>query len=209
MCWLASTCHAKKTVVASERNNYKRGWFRRRVSGIDPGRLIFIDEAAVNTAMTRHFGRAVPGERVVESVPRNYGEQTSMISALGLRGLVATMTLEGAVDTLAFNAYINEVLAAKLNKGDVVILDNLNVHKASQIEQVATTRGARVIWLAPYSPDYSPIEQCWSKIKQALRAAKSRTREELEAALLRAMNMVTSSDIRGWFKHCGYAVAPD
>lgn len=105
-----------------------------------------------------------------------------MISALGLRGLIATMTLEGAVDTLAFNAYLNEVLAPKLKPGDVVILDNLNVHKASRVEQVAAARGAGVIWLAPYSPDYSPIEQCWSKIKQALRAAKARTREELEGA---------------------------
>jgi transposase len=207
--WLASTYHAKKTLVASERNNYKRGWFRRRVSGIDPNRLIFIDEAAVNTAMTRRFGRAAPGERVVESVPRNYGEQTSMISAIGLRGLIATMTLEGAVDTLAFNAYINEVLGPKLDKGDVVVLDNLNVHKASQIEEVANGKGARVIWLAPYSPDYSPIEQCWSKIKQALRAAKARTREELEAALVSAMKLVTSSDIRGWFSYCGYPVASD
>jgi transposase len=195
--------------VASERNNYKRGWFRRRVSGIDPERLIFIEEAAVNTAMTRHFGHAAPGERAVESVPRNYGEQTSMISALGLRGLVATMTLEGAVDILAFDAYINEVLAAELNEGDVMILDNLNVHKASQIEQVAAARGARVIWLALYSPDMSPIEQCWSKIKQLLRAAKARTREELEKALVRAMKSVTSSDIRGWFNYCGYLVAPD
>lgn len=194
-------------MVASERNNYKRGWYRRRLSGIDANRLIFIDEAAVNTAMTRHFGRAAPGERVIEQVPRNYGAQTSMISALGLRGLVATMTLEGAVDTLAFNAYLNEVLAAKLQRGDVVILDNLNVHKASQIEQVATRRGARVVWLAPYSPDYSPIEPCWSKIKQALRAAKARTREELETALVRAMNQVSNSDIRGWFNHCGYPVA--
>lgn len=194
-------------MVASERNNYKRAWFRRRVAGIDPKRLVFIDEAAVNTAMTRNFGRAAPGERVVERVPRNYGEQTSMISALGLRGLLATMTLEGAVDTLAFNAYINEVLAPTLDRGDVVILDNLNVHKASQIEEVAAARGARVIWLAPYSPDMSPIEQCWSKIKQALRAAKARTREELEEALISAMKLVTSSDIRGWFCYCGYPVA--
>ncbi len=131
-----------------------------------------------------------------------------MISAIGLRGLVATMTLEGAVDTLAFNAYINEVLGPKLKAGDVVILDNLNVHKASRIEQAAAARGARVIWLAPYSPDFSPIEECWSKIKQALRAAKARTREELEAALVKALNLVTKSDILGWFNHCGYSVAP-
>jgi transposase len=194
-------------VVASERNNYKRAWFRRRVSGINPEQLIFIDEAAVNTAMTRHFGRAAPGERVIERVPRNYGAQTSLISAIGLRGLLATMSLEGAVDTLAFDAYIGEVLRPKLKAGDVVILDNLNVHKASQIERVVTRRGARVIWLAPYSPDYSPIEHCWSKIKQALRAAKARTREELEAALAKVLKLITKSDICGWFNHCGYSVA--
>lgn len=159
--------------------------------------------------MTRHFGRAMPGERVVESVPRNYGEQTSMISALGLRGLMATMTLEGAVDTLAFNAYLKEVLAPELNRGDVVILDNLNVHKASRVEEVTAAAGASVIWLSPYSPDYSPIEQCWSKIKQILRGAKARTREELEAALVKAMQLVTSCDVLGWFKHCGYVVASD
>ena len=157
--------------------------------------------------MTRHFGRASPGERVIDRVPRNYGAQTSLISALGLRGLVATMSLEGAVDTLAFNAYINEVLAPELKPGDVVILDNLNVHKASQIEQVAAGRGARVVWLAPYSPDMSPIEQCWSKIKEGLRAAKARTRDELELALVKVLSLVAKSDIRGWFKHCGYSVA--
>ncbi len=196
-------------MVASERNNYKRAWYRRRVSGIDPKQLIFIDEAAVNTAMTRRFGWAAPGERVIDKVPRNYGAQTSLISALALRGLVATMSLEGAVDTLAFDAYISEVLRPKLKAGDVVILDNLNVHKASQIEQVANQRGARVIWLPPYSPDYSPIEPCWSKIKQLLRAAKARTREELEAALSEALKLVAKSDIRGWFNHCGYSVASD
>ena len=161
----------------------------------------------MNTAMTRHFGRAAPGERVIEKVPGHYGAHTSLISAIALSGLVATMSLEGAVDTLAFDAYISEVLRPKLKSGDVVILDNLNVHKASHIEQVAQERGARVIWLAPYSPDYSPIEQCWSKIKQSLRGAKARTREELESALAEALKLVTKSDIRGWFNHCGYSVA--
>jgi transposase len=120
---------------------------------------------------------------VTDSVARNYGAQTSLIGALGLGGLVATMSLEGAVDRPAFNAYLDQVLGPKLLAGDVVILDNLNVDKVSQGEQLAASRGAAVVWLAPYSPDYSPIEQYWSKIKQALRAAKARRREELEAAL--------------------------
>jgi transposase len=158
--------------------------------------------------MTPRYGRAPRGERVVDSVPRNYGDQTSVIGALSFgRGLLATMTLTGAVDTVAFDAYLARMLGPRLRKGDVVVLDNLNVHKASRVEQVAASRGARVLWLSPYSPDFSPIEQCWSKIKTSLRAAKARTREELEKALAHAINQITKADIRGWFKHCGYKVA--
>jgi transposase len=195
-------------VAASERNNYKRGWYWRRARGMNHRRFIFLDETAVNTAMTPTHGRAPVGERVVDSVPRNYGGQTSIVGALSFgRGLLATMTLTGAVDTLAFDAYLERVLAPRLRKGDVVVLDNLNVHKASRVEEVAARRGAQVIWLPPYSPDFSPIEQCWSKIKTLLRAAKARTREELEKALAEAIELITRADIRGWFKHCGYEVA--
>jgi transposase len=171
-------------------------------------RLIFVDEAGVNTAMTRRFARAPRGERAHDSAPRNYGEQTSLISALALRrGLLATMTLEGAVDTLCFDAYVERVLRPQLRRGDVVVLDNLGAHKASCLEQVAEERGAQVLWLPPYSPDYSPIENCWSKIKTALRAAKARTRDELDKALATAIELVTKADIQGWFTHCGYSVA--
>ncbi len=158
--------------------------------------------------MTPTHGRSPRGERVHDSVPRSYGEQTSLVGALSFsRGLTAVMTLVGAVDTSAFDAYLLRVLAPRLRKGDVVVLDNLNVHKASRAEEVAEARGAQVIWLAPYSPDFSPIEQCWSKIKTALRAAKARTREEVEKALAGAIKLVTKSDIRGRFRHCGYKVA--
>lgn len=157
--------------------------------------------------MTRRYGRAPRGERVHDSAPRNYGLHTSVIGALGVRGLVATLTIEGAVDTLCFDAYLGRVLGPSSRQGDVVVLDNLGAHRASRIEEVAEARGAEVLWLAPYSPDFSPIEQCWSKIKTLLRAAKARTREELEQALTRAIDRITKSDIRGWFKHCGYKVA--
>ncbi len=158
--------------------------------------------------MTRRYARAPRGQRAPDSAPRNYGEQTSLISAICLeRGLLATMTVTGAVDTLCFNAYVERVLSPHLRRGDVVVLDNLGAHKASCLEQVAEERGARVLWLPPYSPDYSPIENCWSKIKTALRAAKARTRDELNKALATALKLVTKTDIRGWFKHCGYLVA--
>ena len=126
---------------------------------------------------------------------------------MGLRGPVATLAVEGAVDTLCFVAYAEQVLAPRLRRGDVVVLDNLTAHRASRIEEVAEARGAQVIWLAPYSPDFNPIEQCWSKIKAFLRGAKARTASALDEALAQAIGLVTKSDIRGWFKHCGYSLA--
>lgn len=156
--------------------------------------------------MTRLRGRAPRGQRVTESVPRNYGPQTSLISALSLSGVEAVMTLEGAVDTDAFNAYLEHILRPTIRGGDVLVLDNLTAHHASRIEAVAEECGAEVIWLAPYSPDFSPIELMWSKIKNALRAAKARTREELEQAFKAALELITESDCLGWFAHCGYQV---
>src|SRR3954470_23554432 len=103
--------------------------------------------------MTRLRGRAPRGERVSESVPRNYGPQTSLIGTLSLTGITAVMTLEGAVDTDAFNAYVEQVLRPTIKSGDVVVLDNLSAHHASRIEAVAGDCGAEVIWLSPYSPD--------------------------------------------------------
>jgi transposase len=139
-------------------------------------------------------------------VPRNYGEQTSVISSLSLSGAEATMSIEGAVDTLVFDAYVERVLRPTIKPGEVVVLDNLAAHKASCIEQVTQECGATVIWLSPYSPDFSPIEMMWSKIKAAMRAAKARTREELERAFDAALKLITEADCLGWFTHCGYEV---
>ena len=166
----------------------------------------FIDEAGANLALPRLRGRAPRGERVRERVPRNYGPQTSLIGTLSLAGVEAVMTLDGAVDTAAFNAYVEHCLRPTIKRGDVLVLDNLTAHHASRIEEVAAACGAEVIWLSPYSPDFSPIELMWSKIKTALRAAKARTREELEQAFKAALELVTESDCFGWFTHCGYQV---
>ncbi len=145
----------------------------------------------------------------MESVARNYGQQTSIISTLGRGGAAATMTIHGAVDTAVFNVYVECVLRPTIKAGDILVLDNLSAHRASRIEQVAAECGASVIWLPPYSPDFSPIEMMWSKIKATLRAAKARTREELERALVAALKLVTPEDCEGWFKHCGYQVTPN
>lgn len=167
-------------------------------------RFRFIDESGSNLSLTRRYGRAPAGERVTESVPRNYGQQTSLISTVGLAGAAATMTVEGAVDTTVFNIYVEQVLRPTVEAGDILVLDNLSAHRASCIERVAAQCGAMVIWLPPYSPDFSPIELTWSKIKTYLRAAKARTREELEQALIAALKLVTPEDCEGWFTHCGY-----
>jgi transposase len=193
--------------VAGERNPYKRGWYWRRIRGVGQRRLRFLDEAGVNLAMTRLYGRAPRAERVTESVPRNYGAHTSVISTLGLSGPEAVWTVEGAVDTDVFNVYVERIRRPTLRRGDVLVLDNLRAHHASRIEEVAEECGAEVIWLAPSSPDFSPIELMWSKIKARLRATKARTREELERALVSALELITSTDCWGWFRRCGYQVA--
>ena len=173
---------------------------------VDRRRLRFIDEAGVNTALTRLYGRAPRDQRATERVPRNYGPQTSILSAVSLKGAEATMTVEKAVDTDAFNAYIEQVLRPTLRRGDVLVLDNLAAHRASQLEMVAAGSGARVLWLAPHSPDFSPIELRWSKLKTALRAAKARTAQEMNDALVAALRLVIRADCFGWFSHCGYQV---
>lgn len=164
----------------------------------------FIDEAGVNLALTRLFGRAPRGQRVFDRVPHNYGANVTMIGALSLQGLDAVMTIEGATNGEVFRAYVEQVLAPTLQSGDVVVMDNLSAHKVAGIREAIEQRGAQVHYLPPYSPDLSPIEPCWSKLKTVLRAAKARTYEALDTALVRALETVTGSDARGWFRHCGY-----
>ena len=157
--------------------------------------------------MTRLYGRAPRGVRVVESVPRNYGQSTTIVSLLGLSGVGATMILDGALDTTAFNCYCEQVLREEVEEGDVIVLDNLTSHRASRIEEIVKERGGRVLWLSPYSPDFSPIEKMWSKLKTFLRRVKARTQEELEQAIAKGLKLITASDCRGWFKSCGYEVS--
>jgi len=126
---------------------------------------------------------------------------------LGCLGRPPRSRLKAPLTEVIFNVYLEQVLGPTIEVGDILILDNLSAHRASLIETVAAERGAQVMWLPPYSPDFSPIELMWSKIKTALRAAKARTRAELERALIAALKLVTADDCAGWFSHCGYQVA--
>jgi transposase len=156
--------------------------------------------------MTRLYGRAPKGERVIGSVPQNYGQNVTMVAALGNHGLQAVMTVEGATDAAVFRAYVKHVLGPTLSPGDIVVLDNLGAHKAVGIQQMLARRRVRLLYLPPYSPDLAPIEPCWSKVKTALRRAKARTREALDVAITEALATITETDARGWFLHCGYAL---
>lgn len=169
-------------------------------------RLRFLDEAGATTILTKLYARALGGRRTTEAVPRNYGQSTSMIATLGLEGVQAPMLIEGSVDTLVFNAYCEQVLQPTLRAGDVIVLDNLGAHRASRIEEIAAHCGARVLWLPPYSPDFSPIELMWSKVKAYLKKVKARTQTELEKAIAQGLQTITLSDCRNWFRHCGYEV---
>jgi transposase len=168
--------------------------------------LKFVDESGVNLAMTRLYGRAPTGERVMASVPQNYGQSVTVLGALGAHGLQAVMTVEGATDTEVFRTYVKRVLGPTLTPGDIVVMDNLQAHKVVGIQQAIARRGAQLVYLPPYSPDLSPIEACWSKLKTALRTAKARTRDVLDAAIKAALPTITAVDAHGWFRHCGYAL---
>jgi len=178
------------------------------MNGVRHERLRFLDEAGATTILTRLYARAVGGNRASEAVPRNYGQSTSIISTMGVGGAQATMIIEGSVDTLVFNAYCQQVLRPTLKAGDVIVLDNLGAHRASRIEEITEECRARVIWLPPYSPDFSPIELMWSKVKAYLKKLKARTQTELEKAIAAALKTITPSDCLNWFRHCGYEVAP-
>lgn len=180
--------------------------YREAAADFDLRRLKFIDESGVNIAMTRLYGRAPRGERALGSAPQNYGENITMLGALSATGLSALMTVNGATDGEVFATFVREVLAPTLRVGEVVVLDNLGAHRSAAAREAVEARGARLVFLPPYSPDLNPIERCWSKIKTALRAAKARTREALEAAIKRAITTVSEADARAWFKHCGYVL---
>lgn len=171
---------------------------------LDLKRFKFIDESGMNLALTRLYGRAPRGVRAVGSVPINYGSNITIIGALAASGLDALMTVEGATDGEVFRVYVSQVLCPGLRRGDIVVMDNLGAHKVSGIREAIEKRGAKLIYLPPYSPDLSPIERCWSKIKTALRAAGARTRRALERAVKQAISTISESDALSWFAHCGY-----
>lgn len=180
--------------------------FLEALPGEDVTRFKFVDETSVNLTYTRRYGRATGGRRVDQAVPLHNGPNVTVVAALTAQGVEAVMELDGAVNTTSFVAYVEQVLGPTLRPGDVVVLDNLRVHKAPGVAQAVAAFGARLLFLPPYSPDFTPVELAFSKLKTALRTAQARTREALTDALRTALSWISETDAKNWFDHCGYHV---
>jgi len=197
----------KKTLQASEQREEEREEWLKQVKKLDRRRFVFIDESGSNIALTRLYGRAPKGKRAKGSVPRNRGKNLTVIASLSLQGLGESVTLDGATNTEFFELYVEQFLAPSLKSGQIVIMDNLRAHKSQKTRQLIEARGCEVVFLPAYSPDFSPIEEAFSKVKAVLRRIGARTREALQEALEYALSTVSASDAAGWFSHCGYLPA--
>lgn len=182
----------------------KREAFMATAAGIDPARAHFVDEAGTHIAMTRDFGRAERGERVVEHVPRNRGTVTTMIASLCIHGVEAVCTFAGGTTGDRFIAYASDHLVPVLKPGDVVVWDGLAAHKDSRVRDLIEAAGATIVVLPPYSPDMNPIEFAWSLVKRTLRSAKIRETARLPAAIANACAMVSAEVAAAFIRHCGF-----
>jgi len=198
----------KKTFHASERDTpevqQERKEFQEDKPNMPVPKLIFIDESGINTGMARRYGRAPIGQRVEGAKPRNTGANISLVGALRLSGITAIMMLKGAINGAAFKTFVEDLLVPTLQPGDRVLMDNLNIHKGEEIEKAIQATGAELKYLPRYSPDFSPLENCWSKLKELLRGMAARTIKTLEESVKNALNQITEEDVKGWFKHSGY-----
>lgn len=173
---------------------------------MDAEKLVFVDESGINTGMTRTRARAAPGDRAVGAVPQGHWKTVTMLGALRLDGMAAAATIDASTDTAVFSTFVRHALVPALREGDVVVWDNLAPHKVREVREEIEQKQATLIPLPPYSPDLSPIEPCWSKVKQIVRDAEPRTADALGQVAAQAFARVTRTDARGWFANCGYCV---
>jgi transposase len=194
----------KVTEIASERDEEVRGLWQWLASRFDARRLVFVDESGFNTSMTRLRARAPKGKRAYGKVPKNRAKNTTLIAAITLQGAMGTsMTVEGATDSEAFEAYVQHFLAPSLCEGQVVV-DGLGAHRPQRIRELIEARGADLVFLPSYSPDLNPIEEAFSKVKALVRKEGARVREALVEAIGRALRAVTPDDAASFFAHAGY-----
>ncbi|NLG27373.1 MAG: IS630 family transposase [Chloroflexi bacterium] len=200
----------KKTLHAAEQDRpdvaQRRADWKTQQPGHDARRLIFIDETWSKTNMTRLRGRAPRGQRLIEKTPHGHWKTTTLIAALGIKGVRCSTVVDGAVNADVFEAFVEQVLVEQLQPGDVVVMDNLSSHKRDRTRELIESAGAALLFLPPYSPDLNPIEMVFAKVKHLLRSLACRTREALWHAMQSVLDQITHTDAANCFKHCGYTL---
>ena len=171
---------------------------------VDPERLVFVDEMGTHTSLASLYAYAPIGERAFFEIPRNRGRNTTLLSSLNAEGMGSSMAVEGATTREVFEAYVEHFLAPTLKPGQLVVMDNLGAHRPKRVREIIEASGCELIYLPPYSPDFNPIEEAFSKVKHIMRKIGARSKEALIKAMGRALGAVSSQDVRGFFAHCGY-----
>ena len=184
----------------------ERAAWPKTVGDVPVCNLVFVDESAASTSMTRLYGRSPVGERVTDSTPLSGWRSFTMLSAIRFDGPFAPLLLDGPMDGNSFTAWLEQMLIPALRPGDVVVLDNLSTHRVSTVLRLLEKSGHGLLYLPPYSPDLNPIEEMWSKVKSVLRSLKARTWDELLSAMATALESITKNDCDGYFKHCGHRI---
>jgi len=188
--------------VVAERRRW-REWLPLR----DVLHYVFLDECGVTTDLLRRYGRSPRGERLRDHTPCSHWQTTTVIAALRLEGLTAPAVFDGPIDNPSFLAYVEQVLVPTLRPGDVVVLDNLAMHKQAEVRVAIERVGAHIRFLPPYSPDFNPIELAFAKLKAFLRAARPRSFDHVSALIATALGLFTATECRNYVRHCGYRVA--
>ena len=171
---------------------------------VDPTKLVFVDECGTHTSLAPLYGYSPKGERLKLSAPRNRGKNTTLLASITVEGMGPSMAVEGSTTKEVFETYLEQVLLPELEEGQVLIMDKLPAHKRAKVRELIEGRGCQLLYLPSYSPDYNPIEEAFSKVKQILRRACARTREALLEALGEALSAVSFWDAQGFFEHAGY-----
>jgi transposase len=174
---------------------------------LDARSLVFVDEMGTNTSLSPLYGWSKKGQRAYGSVPRNRGKNTTLLSSMSIEGMGPSLAVEGATDTKVFETYVKRVPAPTLREGQVVVMDNLSAHKGERVRELIEQRGCEPLYLPSYSPDFNPIEEAFSKMKDILRRVEARSREALLEAIGAAISAVSDRDARGFFEDCGYRIA--
>ena len=188
-----------------ERDEFLRAAWRVIVAKeIEARRLVFVDEMGTNTSLSPPYAWAPKGERARWSVPRNRGKNTTLLASMSLEGMGSCVAVRESTTAAVFEAFVKQVLCPSLERGQVVVMDNLTAHKGGRVRDLIEEKGCELLYLLSYSPDFNPIEEAFSKIKGIVRRAEARTRQALIEALGVAISAITARDAHGFVEHCGY-----